>query len=145
LDYIKERAKQEARERYTSSSNWGGIGFVPMASDATNTSSRGGTAAEKQSTNPSSSTPTDYSRTNNQVAGVDEADIIKNDGKYLYVLNRSYFLIVKAWPANELKLLAKYTLTGSPREMFVHKDKVVIFSTDTGSGSKLSSGTSRGV
>lgn len=145
LDYIKERAKQEARERYTSSSNWGGIGFVPMASDATNTSSRGGTAAEKQSTNPSSSTPTDYSRTNNQVAGVDEADIIKNDGKYLYVLNRSYFLIVKAWPANEIKLLAKYTLTGSPREMFVHKDKVVIFSTDTGSGSKLSSGTSRGV
>lgn len=29
----------------------------------------------------------DYSGTNNQVEGVDEADIVKTDGKYIYVLN----------------------------------------------------------
>ena len=29
--------------------------------------------------------PSDFSTTNNQVAGVDEADIVKSDGSYLYV------------------------------------------------------------
>jgi len=31
----------------------------------------------------------DYSGTNNQVQGVDEADVIKTDGKYLFVVPRS--------------------------------------------------------
>lgn len=43
-----------------------------------------------------------YSTTNIQVAGVDEADLVKNDGKYLYVSsndyssNQNYIYIVKA-------------------------------------------------
>ena len=31
-----------------------------------------------------------YSTTNVQVAGVDEADTVKTDGKYLYVINQDY-------------------------------------------------------
>jgi inhibitor of cysteine peptidase len=45
-----------------------------------------------------------YSTTNIQVAGVDEADIVKNDGSYLYVasndysINQNYVYILKADP-----------------------------------------------
>ena len=36
----------------------------------------------------------DYSGTNVQVAGIDEGDIVKTDGEYIYVLNGSYTLTV---------------------------------------------------
>ena len=39
------------------------------------------------------------SGTNNQVAGVDEADFVKNDNKYIYVANGSSFRVIDAWPA----------------------------------------------
>lgn len=32
----------------------------------------------------------DYSETNVQVQGVDEADIVKTDGKYIYILKNEY-------------------------------------------------------
>ncbi|UCC28619.1 MAG: beta-propeller domain-containing protein, partial [Candidatus Bathyarchaeota archaeon] len=40
----------------------------------------------------------DFSTTNIQVAGVDEADIVKTDGEYLYVLTGGSLLIIKAYP-----------------------------------------------
>lgn len=60
----------------------------------------------------------DYSTTNIQVAGVDEADIVKNDGKYVYVAATTYdgisgaqsaVYIVKADPQDP-KVIAKITL-----------------------------------
>jgi inhibitor of cysteine peptidase len=56
-----------------------------------------------------------YSTTNIQVAGVDEADIVKNDGSYLYVVsddyssNQHYVYIVKADPQDP-RVIAKITL-----------------------------------
>ena len=38
----------------------------------------------------------DSSTTNNQVAGVDEADIVKNDGKYIYILRSNKITICEA-------------------------------------------------
>ncbi len=38
----------------------------------------------------------DFGTTNTQVATVDEEDIVKNDGKYLYILSRYYLKIVDA-------------------------------------------------
>ena len=38
----------------------------------------------------------DYSETNAQVAGIDEGDIVKTDGKYIYVLNNNRLLILSA-------------------------------------------------
>lgn len=43
-----------------------------------------------------SGTGSDYSRTNNQVAGVDEADIIKTDGRYLYLVANGRLCVVDA-------------------------------------------------
>src|SRR3990170_287628 len=69
------------------------------------------TAPTAESTSQSAS----YSTTNIQVAGVDEADIVKNDGGYLYVAsndysgNQNYVYILKADP-QDTRIIAKITL-----------------------------------
>ena len=47
----------------------------------------------------------DFSDTNIQVQGVDEADIIKTDGNYIYTLAQGNLVIVKAYPADEAEIL----------------------------------------
>ncbi len=53
-------------------------------------------AAPKESTAGSSEGRDDYSDTNLQVAGVQEADIVKTDGDYIYAVSGAYIYIVKA-------------------------------------------------
>lgn len=50
-----------------------------------------------------------YGKTNIQVDGIDEADIIKNDGEYLYAVSQSAakIFIVKALPANKMQITAQ--------------------------------------
>ncbi len=67
------------------------------------------------------------STTNNQVAGVDEADFVKNDDKYLYVVANGALRILQAWPANEARELAKVTLEGEPRKLFVEGDRALVY------------------
>ena len=49
---------------------------------------------------------TDYSTTNVQVEGVDEPDIVKTDGLYLYVLADQTVYILKANPADNATILS---------------------------------------
>jgi len=60
------------------------------------------------------STAKDHSTTNIQVAGVDEADIVKTDGNYLYVIgnNSQVVYILDANPANA-KVLSKIFLNNA--------------------------------
>lgn len=86
-----------------------------------------GAAGGAEST-PKASTYTD---TNTQVAGVDEADIAKTDGRYLWVLHGSQLRTMKAFPTAQLADLGNGSaldLEGSPMEMFVHEGKAVVFS-----------------
>ncbi|HTY75532.1 MAG TPA: beta-propeller domain-containing protein [Candidatus Nanoarchaeia archaeon] len=61
-----------------------------------------------------STSSTDHSTTNIQVAGVDEADSVKTDGKYLYVVgnNSQVVYILDANPANA-KVLSKIFLNNT--------------------------------
>ncbi len=68
----------------------------------------------------------DYSTTNIQVAGVDEADIVKNDGKYIYTVTQNKLIIVEAYPAESAEIIAQVTLTGNPRDLFVNGNKLVV-------------------
>lgn len=70
-----------------------------------------------------------FSTTNIQVAGVDEADIVKTDGKYLYALSptRQTLTIVEAVPANDARVLSRTTLTVTPAELFLEGDTVIVF------------------
>lgn len=72
---------------------------------------------------------TTYSGTNVQVEGVDEADIVKTDGRYIYVVsggNRKV-AIVGAVPAENARIVSEINFSGSVNEIFVNKDRLVVF------------------
>ncbi len=84
--------------------------------------------AKADSVTPSASQgASEYSSTNIQVEGVDEADVIKNDGKYIYVVSGNKVVIVDAFPASNMKVLSEINLSGSVGEIFVNGDKLVVF------------------
>ena len=71
----------------------------------------------------------DYSETNIQVAGVDEADIVKTDGKYIYTVSKNTLTISEAYPPEQAKLLSKIELSSgsSPNEIFIDDDNLLVF------------------
>lgn len=72
------------------------------------------------------STP-EYSRTNVQVEGVDEADIVKNDDKYIYFASGNKVVIVDAYPAENAKIISEINMNSSIRGIFVNGDKLIAF------------------
>ena len=73
----------------------------------------------------------DYSQTNVQVEGVDEADFVKNDGEFIYLLNQGNLVIVDASPADEADIVSTTEIEGNPGNIFVRGDSLVVFSTVT--------------
>lgn len=70
----------------------------------------------------------DYSSTNIQELGVDEPDIVKTDGQYLYVIANSTVFIINAYPAEEAVIITTISLneTQTPRNLFIKDDKLAI-------------------
>lgn len=81
----------------------------------------------------------DYSTTNDQVAGVDEADFIKNDGEYIYLATGSTFKIIDAWPPEEANIVSSVPVEGDATRLYIYSNKAVVFSSidrDDSSGAK---------
>lgn len=70
-----------------------------------------------------------FSETNIQVAGVDEADTIKTDGKYIYTLTGTTLTITEAYPADEMKILSEIDLE-SPINFYINDNTLVIFTNE---------------
>ncbi|MEK7563465.1 MAG: beta-propeller domain-containing protein [Patescibacteria group bacterium] len=71
----------------------------------------------------------DYSETNIQVEGVDEGDIVKTDGEYLYIVRNQEIRIVDATPASNLRNVATINLADtsfSPSDLYVEDDRLVV-------------------
>jgi len=76
----------------------------------------------------------DYSTTNIQVAGIDEGDIIKTDGEYIYQVNAYKIVIIKAYPADEMKIVSEIEYNRrdmknpslSPAEVYVDGNTLVV-------------------
>jgi hypothetical protein len=62
------------------------------------------------------------------VAGVDEADFLKNDDRYLYVAQGSSLHVIEAWPAQTAHEVAKLAVEGRARKAFVLGDRAVVYS-----------------
>lgn len=73
----------------------------------------------------------DHSETNIQVKGVDEADIIKNDGRYVYAVVKNNLYIIEAYPPEEAKVLTKIEFKSRPSDIYLNDDKLVIFGRDS--------------
>lgn len=68
----------------------------------------------------------DYSVTNIQVEGVDEADFVKTDGKYIYLVADSSIVIVRAYPPEKAGVLSRISLNRSVGEIFLNGDRLAV-------------------
>ena len=70
----------------------------------------------------------EYSTTNIQVAGVDEADIVKTDGNYIYLISGREVFILSAYPPEDAQILSKITFTNDsyPIGIFINKNRLAI-------------------
>jgi inhibitor of cysteine peptidase len=71
----------------------------------------------------------DYSTTNLQVQGVDEADFVKNDGKYIYILSGGTLAILDAYPAETARIISETPVDGDPKALFLAGDRLVVMAT----------------
>jgi hypothetical protein len=127
LALLKQNAIEEMESRLNQNLEWalewGGCGWY-----------RGGWYAEEgdlagaHNPGPDESGASEYSTTNTQEAGVDEADFVKNDGTYIYLLAGNGLMILKAWPAQQTHEMSFYEVEGIPRKLYVHNDHAVIYS-----------------
>jgi len=72
-----------------------------------------------------------YSTTNIQVAGVDEADIVKNDGEYIYLVSGNKTIIVKAYPPEQAQVISKIEVEGTVIGIFINGDRMIVFEEET--------------
>jgi uncharacterized secreted protein with C-terminal beta-propeller domain len=128
----EEQLKSFLEENSESASNFYGAleGMTRSFSDAVITPGAAGVAKAAgvaESAGAGGGTD-DYSTTNIQVEGVDEADIVKNDGKYIYTVVQGKVVIVDAYPAEEMNVVGEIEINGSVSQIFVNEDKLVLFS-----------------
>ena len=95
----------------------------------------------------------DFSKTNVQVEGVDEADMVKTDGRYIYALTNNKVSIIKASEPMEKVSTISFGAQENAQEMFVDNDTLIVIgnkyypaifneSAGTGMMGKMAPGTS---
>lgn len=69
-----------------------------------------------------------YSTTNVQVEGVDEADLVKTCGEYIYQVNDAGVIITKAYPAEDMKVIKTLNFDEGfrPLEIYVDNEHLVV-------------------
>jgi uncharacterized secreted protein with C-terminal beta-propeller domain len=80
-----------------------------------------------------------YSTTNVQVTGVDEGDIIKNDGRYVYIISKdenynNKVLIIDAHPAENAKILSQIRMNGIINEIYINGERLVLLGYENNRG-----------
>jgi len=92
-----------------------------------------GSVPAPESGEGSSLAPADsgYSTTNIQVAGVDEADIVKTDGEYIYLVSGNRTIIVEAYPPEQAQVLSEIEHEGTAIGIFINGNRLVVFEEET--------------
>lgn len=110
----------------------GGVMMMRMAEEdgalATAPAAAGEAAMDSASANKSG----DYSETNVQVEGVDEADIVKTDGANVYLVRGQTIRIVRAVPADQMKEIASVSIDDehfSPTDLYVAENRLIVIGT----------------
>jgi uncharacterized secreted protein with C-terminal beta-propeller domain len=81
-----------------------------------------GSAPQTAQSAPGSS---DYSGTNNQVEGIEEGDLIKTDGRYIYIVRDRKIFVVNTDP-KELKILSEIPCDDGVSEIYIYKNKLIV-------------------
>ena len=112
IDRMRESALQ------SSCSDWG-------RAEDTASPTAGGGAPPPPSTGGS---PSQSSGTNNQVAGVDEADFVKSEDGYLYIANAGKLRIIDAWPPEQAHVVSETPIDGEVQKLFVYGGRAIVYS-----------------
>lgn len=125
-DELKEKVilyKYQLSKQFTGAEAGGGGG------DESSIVSAPAIALEKTKDATAGSQESDYSTTNVQVKGVDEGDIVKNDGSYIYIVSGSRVKIVKAVPPGGMEEVAEIQYsaeTFTPSDLYLYADTLIV-------------------
>ena len=132
LKKFESQAELSSFIKYSAESSYGGYGgrgvmmetTMAMAADTT-------MGAPAPTVGKAYAGAEEFSTTNIQVEGVDEADIVKNDGKYIYLVSGNKVVILDAYPPEDAKILSEIEFEGeSPLEIYINGDRLVVFTQD---------------
>lgn len=87
-----------------------------------------------QSQTSGKSTNSDYSKTNIQVENVDEADVVKTDGKYIYYIANGKVVILDIEKQEELNKIAEITYKTNefnPLELYINDNKLIVIGNES--------------
>ena len=122
---IEEETRASVLQAIEEQYAYGGIRWmeddVAMADGAESTSSA-------PTATPKRVEGTDFSGTNNQEQGVDEADFVKTDGYNIYYINGRNLVIFSVPEFGELDLTSTTPIQGSPMAMMLDGDRLVVIS-----------------
>ena len=145
---LKEHLKEEMRVNLGTGSYYYGGGWLEddimmvdtaMEMDgATSSADSAPSSGGSPKNSPSGEQGVDFSGTNNQEQGVDEADFVKTDGSFVYMINKGYSDYGK-YPSGKLHILdipevgnisylSNISIEGRPTEMLLVDDKAVVYS-----------------
>jgi len=85
-------------------------------------------SADESGSASSSTREGEFSETNNQEAGVDEADFLKTDGYHIYMLNGQSLVIMDVPEFGQVGLTSETEIEGTPLQMMIDGDRMVIAS-----------------
>jgi uncharacterized secreted protein with C-terminal beta-propeller domain len=129
--FLEENKTSDYSDTYKSRSAAGAMGITTQAiSGMAPTANLAVSESAGGSADNTANASFDYSPTNNQVSGVDEADIIKTDGNYIYALVRNELQIIKATPAGDAQLISKITFKSRPQDIFIKGTSLAVFGAD---------------
>ena len=118
---LRTNLKEEMRATLLAQNGWWGMeDDTAIAAEGDTGGSSNGTGTRQEGV--------DYSGTNNQEAGVDEADFVKTDGYHIYVLNGNQLEIFGVPEFGQLVATSTTPVEGHPIQMLKHDNKMVVFS-----------------
>ena len=113
-----------------------GGGYMAATADTASTGSWNSTwsadSSDKTLSAQSYDSSDDYSKTNIQVENVDEADITKTDGKYIYSLSENDVVITNTIDPKNIKIESKIKFSSGiyPEDLILYKNKLIVISSD---------------
>jgi uncharacterized secreted protein with C-terminal beta-propeller domain len=123
-ELVKSYQYRDLRYYYAAAGSGGTTGVATIAStDSTSTA----TATAPQAAG--SGAADSHSSTNVQELGVDEGDLVKTDGSYIYLARGSHFLIMKGQPAGEAAVVSDIDLKERVSELHLVGSRVTVITT----------------
>jgi len=111
-EFVKKKMESFGRQAGGEEFYWDTGGAVLRAAEGANSAYGGGSI--------------DYSTTNIQVEGVDEADIVKTDGEFIYLVSGEEVIIVQAYPPENARVLSRIELDERPEGLFINGDRLIV-------------------